>query len=96
MNRLDRELVRKIVGPVSLYRRVFELEQEIQEARKLSQRLSDVIDVITEILVPAADRDDERMRAALARLDAAVKPPVPKPREPSGRGGEPGDQADNM
>jgi len=75
LNRSDRIQVRKLVGPVSLYKRVLELEQEIQETRKLNQRLSDVIDVITEILVPAADRDDERMRAALARLDAVVRPP---------------------
>ena len=66
-----------MVGPVSLYKRVAELEQEIQETRKLNQRLSDVIDVMTEILVPVADRDDARMREALARLDAAVKPAAP-------------------
>ena len=59
------------LGPLSLYRRVVELEQEIQESRRLNQRLSDVIDVVTEVLVPAVDRDDERMRAALARLEAA-------------------------
>ncbi len=35
------------------------------------------MDVITEILVPATDRDDERMRAALSRLEAAVTPPEP-------------------
>ena len=83
MNRSDRTRVRKLVGPVSLYKRVLELEQEIQETRKLNQRLSDVIDVITEILVPAADRDDERMRAALARLDAVVRPPATERRRHS-------------
>lgn len=74
MNRLDREALRRFIGPVSLYKRVIALEQEIQESRQLNQRLSDVIDVITEILVPIANRDDERLRAALARLDAALKP----------------------
>jgi hypothetical protein len=64
-----------MIGPVSLYKRVAELEQEIQETRKLNQRLSDLIDVVTEILVPVADRDDERMREALARLASSVKPP---------------------
>ncbi len=75
MNRTDRESLRKVIGPLSLYRRVVELEQEIQECRQLNQRLNDVIDVITEVLVPLADRDDERLAAALARLDAVVKPP---------------------
>jgi hypothetical protein len=65
-----------MMGPISLYKRVAELEQEIQETRKLNQRLSDLIDVVTEILVPVADRDDERMREALDRLSAAVQPPA--------------------
>ena len=76
MNRSDRHQVRKRLGPVSMYRRVVELEQEIQESRRLNQRLSDLIDVVTEVLVPAVDRDDERLRAALARLDAKVAPPT--------------------
>ncbi len=75
----DRRQLAKLVGPLSLHKRVVALEREIQESRKLNQRLSDIIDVITEVLVPAVDRDDERMRAALTRLDAAVKPPAPEP-----------------
>ena len=70
--------MRKRVGPLSLYKRVVALEKEVQESRRLNQRLSDVLDVITEILVPAADRDDERMRAALTRLEAVVEPPTPE------------------
>ena len=76
MNRSDRELVRHRLGPLSLYRRVVALEKEVQETRRLNQRLSDVLDVITEILVPAVDRDEEQVRAALARLEAAVQPPA--------------------
>ena len=74
----DRDQVQKRLGPLSLYKRVVALEQEIQESRRLNQRLSDIVDVITEVLVPAVDRDDERMRAALERLEAAVKPPAPE------------------
>ena len=77
MSKSERALVRKMVGPISLYKRVAELEEEIQETRKLNQRLSDLIDVVTEILVPVADRDDEKMRDALARLTSAVQPPAP-------------------
>ena len=75
MNRSDRELVRQRLGPLSLYKRVIALEQEVQESRRLNQRLSDLIDVVTEVLVPAADRDDERLSAALTRLEAVVTPP---------------------
>ncbi|WP_243058201.1 DUF6752 domain-containing protein [Nocardioides sp. SR21] len=62
------------LGPVSLRRRVVELELEIQETRRLNQRLSDLIDVVTEVLVPAVDRDDALLRAALVRLDEAKAP----------------------
>lgn len=75
VNRSDRELVRARLGPLSLYKRVVALEKEIQETRRLNQRLTDVLDVVTEVLVPAIDRDDERLRAALARLEAVVEPP---------------------
>lgn len=49
-------------------RRLRALEQEVQELRAVSRRLADVVDVVTELLVPAMDRDDERVRAALDRL----------------------------
>jgi len=78
VNRADRDRVGKLMGPLSLYKRVIALEKEVQESRRLNQRLSDVIDVITEVLVPAVDRDDERMRAALTRLEVVVKAPAPE------------------
>ena len=74
MNRSDRHQVKMRLGPLSMYRRIVELEKEIQESRRLNQRLSDLIDVVTEVLVPAVDRDDELLRAALARLDAVKQP----------------------
>ncbi len=74
MNRSDRRQVKLRLGPVSLRRRVVELELEIQETRRLNQRLSDLIDVVTEVLVPAVDRDDALLRAALVRLDEAKAP----------------------
>ena len=79
MNKSDRDRVLKLVGPLSLYKRVLALEQEVQETRRLNQRLSDVVDVITEVLVPAVDRDDERMRTALASLEETVQPRAAKP-----------------
>jgi hypothetical protein len=52
--------------------RVAALEAAAEESRMLSQRLADVVDVVTEVLVPAADRDDERLRAALANLNKTL------------------------
>jgi hypothetical protein len=52
--------------------RVAALEEAVEESRRLNQRLADVIDVVTEVLVPAADRDDERLAEALANLNTTL------------------------
>jgi C4-dicarboxylate-specific signal transduction histidine kinase len=55
-----------------LAERVTVLEAGLEESRRLNQRLADVVDVVTEVLVPAADRDDERLRQALANLNRTL------------------------
>ncbi len=55
-----------------LTERVNALEAAVEENRRLNQRLADVVDVVTEVLVPAADRDDARMQEALARLNKTL------------------------
>jgi NTP pyrophosphatase (non-canonical NTP hydrolase) len=47
---------------------VAELHESVEENRRLNERLSDVLDVVTELLVPAADRDDARVTDALEKL----------------------------
>lgn len=59
-------------GLRKLRHRVAELEEAVQENRRLNQRLADVVEVVTEVLVPAADRDDARMQAALERLNKTL------------------------
>jgi cell shape-determining protein MreC len=49
---------------------VAELQDSVEENRRLNERLSDVLDVVTELLVPAVDRDDARLEEALASLQA--------------------------
>lgn len=52
----------------ALEAKVGELMRSVEENRRLNERLSDVLDVMTELLVPAVDRDDERLKAALETL----------------------------
>ena len=52
--------------------RVAALEAAVEENRQLNQRLADVVDVVTEVLVPALDRDDERLKRALADLNKTL------------------------
>lgn len=49
--------------------RVDQLEREVQETRRLHQRVAELTDVVAEVLVPAADRDDDRIRAVLAKYN---------------------------
>lgn len=58
----------------ALERQVAELQSAVEESRRLNERLADVLDVVTELLVPAADRDDERLRAALDKVQPLRRP----------------------
>ena len=44
---------------------VAELEEEVQEARRLNRRLAELTDVVEELLLPLAQRDDDRLRERL-------------------------------
>jgi len=55
--------------------RVAALEAAVEENRHLNQRLADVVDVVTELLVPALDRDDAKVAEALANLNKTLTEP---------------------
>lgn len=55
-----------------LRRRVSELEQEMQESRRLNRRLAELTDVVQELLVPIAERDEEKLRATLERYSDSL------------------------
>jgi hypothetical protein len=54
-----------------VHARVAELEREVQESRRLQQRVAELTDVIAEILVPAANRDEDKLKAALKEYEHA-------------------------
>jgi prefoldin subunit 5 len=56
----------------ALRRRVAELEKEMQEARRLNRRLAELTDVVQELLVPIAQRDEEKVRRYLDRYSTAL------------------------
>lgn len=47
--------------------RVARLETELKLERQLSRHVAEVTDVVQEVLLPAASRDDDRLREALER-----------------------------
>ena len=59
-----RRLRRRTVG---VHGRLSALEAEAQENRQLNRRIAELTDVVAELLVPLADRDEESSREVLAR-----------------------------
>ena len=70
MRRLRRSRVADQVR--DLQERVARLEEDVAESRRLNERLSDVLDVVVELLVPAVQRDDARLDEALKKLNQSV------------------------
>lgn len=76
LNRV-RQQVRNAVDRVSpddsdLRARVEELEAEVQECRELNLRISELTDVVVELLVPLADSDDPRVAEIVRRYRLGV------------------------
>jgi hypothetical protein len=61
---------------VGLRDRLAELEEEIQECRQVNLRLAELCDVMMELLLPVADRDEAEVQAILARYRADVSEPL--------------------
>lgn len=55
--------------------RVAELEDEVQENRRLNRRVAELLDIVEELLVPLAQRDEERVRAYLRAHEADLDGP---------------------
>jgi hypothetical protein len=54
-------------GVDALRERVAVLEEEVQECRRLNLRLAELTDVVQELLLPVAQRDEERISALLEK-----------------------------
>jgi hypothetical protein len=52
--------------------RVSELESEMQETRRLNYRLAELTDVVQELLIPIAARDEDKVREHLERYSASL------------------------
>ncbi|WP_240340012.1 DUF6752 domain-containing protein [Nocardioides sp. SYSU D00038] len=52
--------------PLGVRARLAALEDEVQENRQLHRRIAELTDVVTELLLPVAARDEERVAELLA------------------------------
>ncbi len=55
-----------------LWERVAMLENDVREARQLHRRLAELTDVVEELLVPIAQRDEARLEDVLERYRAGL------------------------
>jgi hypothetical protein len=58
-----------------LRQRVAQLEDEVQESRRLNRRVAELLDIVEELLVPLAQRDEERVSAYLRAHEADLDGP---------------------
>ncbi len=59
-------------GVEALRERVAELEDEVQECRQLNLRLAELTDVVQELLLPVAQRDEARVAAVLEKYSRSL------------------------
>ena len=74
-----RETLKERTGRLRVVRRVDErltaLEAEVQECRQRNLRLAELMDVVAELLLPVAERDEERVAEVLQRYRESVGGP---------------------
>lgn len=56
----------------ALRRRVARLEAEVQECRALNVRLAELTDIVTELLLPVAARDEDKLAGLLKKYRDGV------------------------
>jgi SAM-dependent methyltransferase len=57
---------------MSVPARLLELEEAVQENRRLNRRIAELTDVVAELLVPVADRDEEKVAQVLERYRSST------------------------
>lgn len=68
--RVRRGVQRDSVG--ELRGRIEVLEAEVQECRQLNLRLAELTDVVEELLLPVAQRDDQKVAALLEKYSKGL------------------------
>lgn len=58
---------RYLTETVYLPKRILDLEDAVMENRQLNRRLAELTDILAELLVPATERDEEKLAELLQR-----------------------------
>ncbi len=71
-----KRLTKQARNVTQLGQRIERLEAEVQECRQVNLRLAELCDVMMELLLPVADRDDAAVAGILERYRADVSDPL--------------------
>lgn len=66
------KLVDRLRGTARLEARLDELEAEVQECRRLHLRVAELTDIVQELLLPVARRDQEKLETLLERYSSQL------------------------
>lgn len=60
-------------GEIQMLRnRMTVLEREVHECRRLNRRVAELTDIVQELLIPIADRDEQALREKLEQYSASL------------------------
>lgn len=67
--------LKQALGPrnvAALEQRIADLEADVAELRRHNLRLAEITDIVQELLVPMASRDEARIAAAIERFNESL------------------------
>jgi hypothetical protein len=67
-----KDLAQGVRTQAELVRKVQRLEADVAELRRHNLRLAELVDVVQELLIPLADRDDARVAAAIEKFNQSI------------------------
>ena len=65
-------VVARVRSRVQLEQRVADLEADVSEMRRHNLRLGEIADVVQELLIPMASRDEVRVQEAIERFNKSL------------------------
>lgn len=65
-------VVARVRSVAQLEQRVADLEADVSEMRRHNLRLAEIADVVQELLIPMASRDEAKVREAIDRFNKSL------------------------
>jgi len=67
-----KDIVKRARARRDLAQRVSDLEADVLELRRHNLRLAEIVDVVTELLVPMSSRDQDKIEAAIEKFNESL------------------------